>query len=118
MRGFVSGFSHRLSSAHVIALIALVAAAGGGAYAATGELAASSSVIRACVNKRTGVVRALRGRQRCRRRKERPLAWNQKGVAGTLGRPGTPGTAGTVGPTSRGNAVAKVDRRRCNDRTS
>jgi hypothetical protein len=86
----------------VVAFAALLAASGGLAVAAS----SSSPVIRACANKKTGVLRLAR---KCRRN-ERPVSWNQigpqgsqgsrglRGATGSTGATGTPGAPGARGP--------------------
>jgi hypothetical protein len=65
------------SPAMAISVAALLAASGGLAVAAN----SSGPVIRACANKRTGVLRLA---SKCRRG-ERPVSWNQIGPVGGTG---------------------------------
>ena len=91
---------HRLSflmpsPAMAVAVAALLAACTGLAVAAS----SSSTVIRACANKRTG---ALRLANKCRKG-ERSVTWSQtgpqgeRGLAGANGVNGAPGTTGAKG---------------------
>jgi hypothetical protein len=72
-----------------VALVALLLACGGLAYAST----AGESVIRACANKRTG---ALRIAKRCKR-SERRVTWNAVGPTGHVGSRGSTGARGFTG---------------------
>jgi hypothetical protein len=87
-----------------VALMALVAASGGLAVAATST---GGPVIRACTNKKTG---ALRLASKCSR-SERAIRWNQtgpqgpagpNGAGGPKGANGTTGEAGQAGPQGPG----------------
>jgi hypothetical protein len=87
-----------------MAFLALVFAMGGFAVAANDS--ATSTKIRACYSKKTGDLRVVKGKKRCRRG-ERALAWNrkgprgltgQRGAAGPVGPGGTDGAAGATGP--------------------
>jgi hypothetical protein len=55
----------------------------------------SGAVINGCVNKKSGVLRIVRG-GRCKK-SERAIAWNSQGVPGRNGADGTNGTDGTNG---------------------
>jgi hypothetical protein len=79
------------SPAIAVAAVALLAATGGWAIAATSK---SSPVIRACANKRKGTLRLA---SRCRRG-ERSVTWGKEGPAGTRGETGAPGIKGETGP--------------------
>jgi hypothetical protein len=70
-----------------VALVALLLACGGFAYAST----TGESVIPACANKKTGALRIAR---RCKRN-ERHVSWN---AIGPQGRPGARGLNGSRGP--------------------
>jgi hypothetical protein len=73
-----------------LAVVALLAAGGGWAFAAT---TASNTVIHACAAKRGG---ALRLASKCNRN-ERAISWNVQGIPGKNGINGTNGTNGTNG---------------------
>ena len=91
----------RRSPTLALAILALLAIFAGLAVAATST---SSTVIRACANKRTG---ALRVSSRCHRN-ERPLSWNHDGPAGARGPRGLSGLRGATGATgSKGATGAK-----------
>ena len=77
------------SPAVVVALAALLAALSGLAIPA----GSSSPVIRACANKKTGVLRLAK---KCRR-SERSVSWNQTGPKGPRGLAGPAGPAGATG---------------------
>jgi hypothetical protein len=67
------------------------------AKAAAGT-AKSGAVIKACVHRKTGVLRVLRrAGQRCRRGKEVAISWNRQGPA-AAGKPGPTGAQGLTGP--------------------
>jgi len=74
-----------------VALVALLLACGGLAYAST----TGESVIRACANKKTG---ALRIASRCKR-SERHVSWNSVGPSGRTGLRGATGPRGFSGGT-------------------
>jgi hypothetical protein len=80
---------------HHLALIALAVALGGTSYAAIHDSAATKTV-RACVKKRSGEVRIVGARAKCRRG-ERRVSWNQKGPAGPVGEQGPAGESGPAG---------------------
>jgi hypothetical protein len=71
-----------LTYANVGTTIALVLGASGFAVAAAPN--PTTKVVRACVAKRTGVVRVRAAGARCRRT-ERPLSWNRVGPRGVSG---------------------------------
>lgn len=86
---------HRLSfstssTAMAVAVAALLAACTGLAVAGS----SSSSVIRACANKRTGTLRLA---NKCRKG-ERSLSWSQTGPPGARGLAGANGINGATGP--------------------
>ena len=94
------------SPAMAVALVALVAASSGFAWAAT----ASGPVIRACADKKSG---ALRLAAKCSRG-ERSVSWNKvgpkgaagaAGAAGAQGAPGPAGSAGAAGPQGPGGTA-------------
>ena len=78
--------------ANVVATIALVAAAGGGAYAAIG----SGGEINGCYKKRGGSLRLVNAGAKCKG-SEKAIAWNKQGPAGAAGTNGTNGANGTDG---------------------
>ena len=78
-----------------MAFLALVFAMGGFAVAA--NQSAKSTQIKACYSKKTGELRVLKAKKRCRR-SERRLSWNKRGRSGTPGVAGPPGPAGPAGP--------------------
>lgn len=86
----------RLTYANVMSSIAVFAALGGGAYAATGALTPSSSTIKGCVGKRNGTLHVTHGRK-CPKGSS-ALLFNQKGPQGAAGAAGAAGTAGPAGP--------------------
>jgi hypothetical protein len=98
---------HRPSPAVVIAFTAVVLAIGGFAFAAA--IPDRNGVIHACYKKKKGALRVVRAGKHCSRR-ERPLAWNQRGRTGPRGRTGSRGRTGRTGsrgPTGpAGSAVA------------
>ncbi len=100
----------RLTYANVVATVAVILAAGGGAYAAIGTIPDSSGVFHGCVNRSTGALRVVTSASTCARPKvvrrrghrvrlpgELAVAWNARGVQGL---PGPPGQKGDPGPTS------------------
>src|SRR5437764_1465490 len=101
MRGALRAISDRLSSAHALAIVALVVALGGGAYAATsgGGIPGPGGVINSCYGKQTGQLRVVGANKRCNRRSERRLKWNQKGPRGPIGLTGRIGPTGPTGVT-------------------
>src|SRR5687768_15740572 len=92
----------RLTYANVMATIAVVFAVGGGGYAIAQT--GSKGTIKGCTNKKTGVLRVLKAKAKCKR-SERAIAWNIQGPAGrpgpggSTGQPGSNGPAGTSGAT-------------------
>lgn len=98
MRGVVKVIGDRLGSAHAIAIVALLVAVGGGAYAATGGgIPGPGGVINSCYAKRSGQLRVISANKRCNRRLERRLKWNQKGPNGPKGTTGPRGPQGIQG---------------------
>jgi hypothetical protein len=87
----------RPSPSMMVALAALVLAAGGVAYATIPD---SSGVIHGCFSTKTGALRVIDtgANQSCTSR-EQPLSWNQQGP------PGPPGPPGTGGATTYYDAV-------------
>jgi hypothetical protein len=92
--------------ANVTALLALVCALAGSAYALSAP--DSSGVLHGCVSTRTGALRVVRTSGSChhvRRRAGRlvnpgefPISWNQQGPRGPQGLPGVEGQPGARGP--------------------
>jgi hypothetical protein len=109
--------SHRPSPAMVVAIIALIVALGGGAYAALSRIPDSSGVFHGCVNKQNGGLRVVRSSLSCRGTKKRhgrivfpgefAIAWNQQGRSGANGTNGTDGTARAYGRVSAGAALTR-----------
>ena len=85
-----------------MAFLALVFAMGGFAVAAN-QSATKSTTIKACYSKKTGELRVLKAKKRCRK-SERALRWNKKGRRGARGATGPPGPAGATG--AKGEAGA------------
>ena len=86
----------RLSYANVMSTLAVFMILGGGAYAAT-TIPGPSGVINGCYQKNKGTLRVLVGKQKCQKKSELGISWNNKGVPGRAGTPGTAGTTGTAG---------------------
>jgi hypothetical protein len=86
-----------LTYANVVSSIALFAALGGGAYAASGGFVAGGAV-RFCVSK-SGSVSAVKVGKSCKHAIT-TLVVNQQGVAGTNGTNGTNGAQGPAGPST------------------
>lgn len=87
-----------LSYANVASTLALVFAMGGGAYAALSPV--HNGVIHTCFRKSNGALRVVRAGARCGRR-ERALAFNQRGPVGPRGATGAQGPAGKTGRTGK-----------------
>jgi hypothetical protein len=87
-----------LSYANVASTLALVFAMGGGAYAALSPV--HDGVIHTCFRKSSGAVRVVRAGARCTRR-ERALAFNQRGPVGPRGSTGAQGAIGKTGATGK-----------------
>lgn len=82
-----------------IALVAVLVATGSFAMAKQSSPPAGDGPIRACVNKKTGVVRILaRPAGHCAKRTETAMTWNRQGPAGQAGNGGSSGNAGPQGP--------------------
>jgi hypothetical protein len=58
--------------------------------------AAGATTIYACVNKKSGAMRIVSAKAKCKRT-EHKLSWGTTGPAGPAGAPGTPGAAGAPG---------------------
>jgi hypothetical protein len=87
-----------LSYANVASTLALVFAMGGGAYAALSPV--RDGVIHTCLRKSNGALRVVRAGARCGRR-ERALAFNQRGPVGPRGATGAQGPIGKTGATGK-----------------
>jgi hypothetical protein len=86
----------RPSPALVVALVAVVFAIGGFAFAAA--IPDRTGVIHACYKKKKGALRVVSAKRRCSKR-ERSLTWNQRGRTGARGRTGSRGRTGRTGAT-------------------
>lgn len=109
-----------LSYANVMSTIAVFLALGGGAWAVTGQPAATKPpvTVTACVKKAgkaKGRLRVIAAKAKCRKR-ERKLAWTSApastvpttGAGGTVGAAGATGPAGPAGPAGpRGDTGAQ-----------
>jgi hypothetical protein len=82
----------RPSSAIVIAIAALVIAAGG----AIGSMPARDGKITACYSKRNGALRVIDAGDKCRKSEKR-IAWNRRGRRGPAGDDGLDGLDGSDG---------------------
>ncbi len=87
-----------LSYANVASTLALVFAMGGGAYAALSPV--HNGVIHTCFRKSNGALRVVRAGARCGRR-ERALAFDQRGPVGPRGATGARGATGRTGATGK-----------------
>jgi hypothetical protein len=96
-----------LSYANVASTLALVFAMGGGAYAAIFPV--HDGVIHTCFGKSNGALRVVRAGARCGRR-ERALAFNQRGLVGPRGAGGAQGPVGKTGTTGKTGATGKTGR--------
>jgi len=79
-----------------IAILAVAAALALGALGVASS--ADAAIINACYKRSSGVVRILRGGQRCRRHEVR-IFWNTQGPAGRNGANGKSGASGRTGAT-------------------
>lgn len=83
------------------AKVAWIVAAAAVALTAVAGLAAAEGVrkntVRACVHKKSGLVRVVASAARCRRN-ERTVSWNARGLQGAPGPAGPQGPAGAAGP--------------------
>jgi uncharacterized membrane protein (UPF0127 family) len=93
----------RITYANVMATVAVVAALGGGAYAALAAIPGSNGVIHACFKKKKGNLRVV-NKPKCKK-KERALTWNQTGPQGIQGVRGLQGVPGPTASTSAENPV-------------
>jgi hypothetical protein len=97
-------FRGGIGSAHVLALVAIVLAAGGFAVAA---IPSGNGTIKGCFKKSgkaKGTLRVIDERARCKRT-ERQLTWNQRGVPGAPGAPGAPGSDAQFNGAAAGGAL-------------
>ena len=96
----------RVTFANVTALLALVFAMAGSAYALSAP--DSSGVLHGCVSTRSGALRVVRTSGSCHHVKRRggrlvkpgefPISWNPQGPRGPQGLPGAQGQRGAQGP--------------------
>lgn len=86
----------RVTDGRKLTVLAATAALtiGGISYA---NLGGDSTTIKSCVNKRSGVLRVVGSKSRCRR-DEQVLTFSKKGPRGPEGPPGSQGVAGPAGP--------------------
>src|SRR5690349_20242147 len=85
----------KLARGRALVLAAAIALlCGAGALAAFGGAATDGSVIQACRQKQTGLLRVVSDPSKCRKH-EIPIAWNIQGLPGN---PGPTGPAGPAGP--------------------
>ena len=84
----------RPPSSMVVALVALFVALGGAGYAAVRSIPGPDGKIHSCYQKTNGNLRVVPAGKRCLKR-ERALAFNQRGPEG---KPGAQGSQGTQGP--------------------
>lgn len=92
----------RLSSGQAVAVVAVLVAFTGAAYAASGGIPGPSGAITGCYDKNTGQLRIIKSSKRCNRHQERRLTWNQtgpRGLTGAKGAQGLKGDTGTAGMT-------------------
>jgi collagen triple helix repeat protein len=92
----LASLRNRLTYGNAVATLALFAALGGGAYAAT-SLVGSDGTINGCVDRKTGVLRVVEQGRKCNKRRATAIKWRQRGPAGTPGAPGAPGALGEKG---------------------
>ena len=90
-------FANHLSFSNVISVLALFVALGGGAYAAVSSIPGPDGVIRGCYQKSKGTLRVIKSGQKCQKKSELAISWNQKGVPGTTGQAGPQGITGSQG---------------------
>lgn len=83
-----------LRFANVASVLALLFAMGGGAYAFASS--SGGGVIHGCVQKRTGSLRVIFGKQKCGK-SEKPIIWNRTGPQGLQGPTGSTGARGVQG---------------------
>ena len=68
----------------------------GTAYAAT-AIPGPNGIIHGCYQKKVGTLRVITAKQKCDKKKEIALSWNQKGVTGATGIQGLKGDTGLTG---------------------
>ena len=85
----------RLTYANVMATIAVFAALGGGAFAATSFIGADGR-IKGCVGKKSGTLRVVQPGTKCSK-KAKALVWSERGPQGEAGAQGSAGPQGTAG---------------------
>jgi hypothetical protein len=85
----------RLTYANVLATIAVFAALGGGAYAAT-TFIGPDGTIKGCVSKKSGALRVVEPGKKCSK-KAKALVWSERGPRGDTGPQGTTGPQGSEG---------------------
>src|SRR4051794_3666185 len=85
----------RITYPHVVATLALIVAVAGGSLA-IGQSTTATTTILACVRTHGGAVRLVT-KPKCRKSRERLVAWNQRGTAGANGAPGAAGARGATG---------------------
>jgi hypothetical protein len=95
MTAFLTRLSSHITYGNVAATMALVMATTGFAMAAGSD---TGRTIRACYDKRTGVVHVKKKGKKCGKRQS-SLSWNRRGPQGAKGATGTPGAAGAGGAT-------------------
>ena len=105
---------------NVVATIALFAALGGGAYAATTFIGADGR-IKGCVSKKSGALRVVEPGKKCSK-KTKALVWSKRGPQGAAGAQGdtgpqgatgAPGAQGTPGEPGTARAYAYVEVPNC-----
>jgi hypothetical protein len=94
-----------LSYANVASTLALVFAMGGGAYAALSPV--HNGVIHTCYRKANGALRVVQADARCGRR-ERALAFNQRGPVGPRGAIGSQGPTGKTGARGKTGSTGRT----------
>jgi hypothetical protein len=99
MGWFTRAVKGRLSSGQAVAVVAVLVASAGAAYAASGGIPGPGGKITGCYDKNTGQLRVIKSNKRCNRKLERRLTWNQTGPRGLKGAPGLKGATGTTGAT-------------------
>lgn len=77
--------------------VAILTGAAGVAMATTALQQTATSVIQACQNNQTGLLRVVASATDCRQN-ETALSWNVEGPAGPPGSPGATGATGATGP--------------------
>jgi hypothetical protein len=96
----------RLTYANVMSTIAVFVALGGGAYAAVSSTPGAGGVIHGCYAKRNGALRLVATGRKCSKR-ERAIAFNQVGPAGSRGLSGPAGAPGKEGTSGKEGAQGK-----------